>query len=40
MNQELGNLLSKKLDSVSINGEIINLEPLTGGESKEIWNLK
>ena len=40
MNQELGNLLSKKLESESINGEIINLEPLTGGASKEIWKFE
>jgi aminoglycoside phosphotransferase (APT) family kinase protein len=40
MSQELGNLLSKKLDSESINGEIINLEPLTGGASKEIWKFE
>ena len=40
MSQELGNLLSKKLESESINGEIINLEPLTGGASKEIWKFE
>ena len=40
MNQELGSLLSKKLESESINGEIINLEPLTGGASKEIWKFE
>ena len=40
MSQELSNLLSKKLDSESINGEIINLEPLTGGASKEIWKFE
>ena len=40
MTQELGSLLSKKLKSESINGEIINLEPLTGGASKEIWKFE
>ena len=40
MSQELGSLLSKKLESESINGEIINLEPLTGGASKEIWKFE
>ena len=40
MSQELGSLLSKKLESESINGEITNLEPLTGGASKEIWKFE
>ena len=40
MQQELASVLSKKLLEVGIEGKISNLEPLTGGASKEIWKFE
>tara|TARA_B100000214_G_scaffold151497_2_gene108446 strand:- start:90 stop:1073 length:984 start_codon:yes stop_codon:yes gene_type:complete len=40
MNENLANILKDKLADASIEGEIINLEPLTGGASKEIWKFE
>ena len=40
MKQELSEHLSDKLAKESITGEILNLEPLTGGASKEIWKFE
>ena len=40
MQEELASALSKKLLEVGIEGEVSNLEPLTGGASKEIWKFE
>jgi aminoglycoside phosphotransferase (APT) family kinase protein len=40
MQEELASALSKKLLEVDIEGEVSNLEPLTGGASKEIWKFE
>jgi len=40
MQEELASVLSKKLLEVGIEGDISNLEPLTGGASKEIWKFE
>ena len=40
MNQDLLKVLSDQLDCKSSNSKIINLEPLTGGASKEIWKFE
>ena len=40
MTENLGNILKEKLANTSIEGEIVNLEPLTGGASKEIWKFE
>ena len=40
MTEDLGNILKEKLANTSIEGEIENLEPLTGGASKEIWKFE
>ena len=40
MQEELASALSKKLLEVGIQGKISNLEPLTGGASKEIWKFQ
>ena len=40
MQEELASVLSKKLLEVGIEGKISNLEPLTGGASKEIWKFE
>jgi len=40
MTEDLGNILKEKLANTSIEGEIMNLEPLTGGASKEIWKFE
>lgn len=37
MSEELSVLLSKGLSDLGVGGSIENLEPLTGGASKEIW---
>ncbi len=40
MTEDLGNILQEKLANSSIEGEVVNLEPLTGGASKEIWKFE
>ena len=40
MQEELASVLSKKLLEVGIEGKVSNLEPLTGGASKEIWKFE
>ena len=40
MQEELASALSKKLLEVGIEGKVSNLEPLTGGASKEIWKIE
>ena len=40
MQEELASALSKKLLEVDIKGKVSNLEPLTGGASKEIWKFE
>ena len=40
MQEELASALSKKLLEVGIEGKVSNLEPLTGGASKEIWKFE
>jgi len=40
MQEELASVLSKKLLEVGIEGDVSNLEPLTGGASKEIWKFE
>ena len=40
MQEELASALSKKLLEVDIEGKVSNLEPLTGGASKEIWKFE
>ena len=40
MQEELVSSLSKKLLEVGIEGKVSNLEPLTGGASKEIWKFE
>ena len=40
MQEELASALSKKLLAVGIEGKVSNLEPLTGGASKEIWKFE
>ncbi len=40
MQEELASSLSKKLLEVGIKGKVSNLEPLTGGASKEIWKFE
>ena len=40
MTEDLGNILKEKLAKTSREGEIVNLEPLTGGASKEIWKFE
>jgi len=40
MQKKLASALSKKLLEVDIEGKISNLEPLTGGASKEIWKFE
>ena len=40
MQEELASSLSKKLLEVGIEGKVSNLEPLTGGASKEIWKFE
>ena len=40
MQEELASALSKKLLEVGIEGDVSNLEPLTGGASKEIWKFE
>ena len=40
MQEELASALSKKLLEVGIEGKGSNLEPLTGGASKEIWKFE
>ena len=40
MQEELASALSKKLLEVGIDGKVSNLEPLTGGASKEIWKFE
>ena len=40
MNEDLLKVLSDQLDCKSSNSKIINLEPLTGGASKEIWKFE
>ena len=40
MQEELVSALSKKLLEVGIEGKVSNLEPLTGGASKEIWKFE
>ena len=40
MQEQLASVLSKKLLEVGIEGKISNLEPLTGGASKEIWKFE
>ena len=40
MQEELASALSKKLLEVGIEGQVSNLEPLTGGASKEIWKFE
>ena len=40
MQEQLASVLSRKLLEVGIEGKISNLEPLTGGASKEIWKFE
>ena len=40
MQKQLASVLSKKLLEVGIEGDVSNLEPLTGGASKEIWKFE
>jgi len=40
MQEDLASALSRKLLEVNIKGEVRNLEPLTGGASKEIWKFE
>ena len=40
MSQDLEKVLTQKLSEESIAGEIFDLEPLTGGASKEIWKFE
>jgi len=40
MQEELASALSKKLLEVGVEGKVSNLEPLTGGASKEIWKFE
>ena len=40
MQEQLASVLSKKLLEVGIEGDVSNLEPLTGGASKEIWKFE
>jgi len=40
MQEELASSLSKKLLEVGVKGKVSNLEPLTGGASKEIWKFE
>ena len=40
MSQDLEKVLSQKLGEELIAGKIVNLEPLTGGASKEIWKFE
>ena len=40
MQEKLASSLSKKLLEVGIEGKVSNLEPLTGGASKEIWKFE
>ena len=40
MQEQLTSVLSKKLLEVGIEGDVSNLEPLTGGASKEIWQFE
>jgi len=40
MQKELASALSRKLLEIGIEGEVGNLEPLTGGASKEIWKFE
>ena len=40
MQEQLAAVLSKKLLEVGIEGDVSNLEPLTGGASKEIWKFE
>ena len=40
MQEELASALSKKLLEVGLEGKVSNLEPLTGGASKEIWKFE
>ena len=40
MQEKLASALSRKLLEVDIEGKISNLEPLTGGASKEIWKFE
>ena len=40
MQEELASALSTKLLEVGIEGKVSNLEPLTGGASKEIWKFE
>ena len=40
MSEDLEKVLTQKLSEESITGEILNLEPLTGGASKEIWKFE
>ena len=37
MSEGLSGFLSKGLSELGVSGSIENLEPLTGGASKEIW---
>ena len=40
MTEELSKALQSKLLEVNIEGKILNLVPLTGGASKEIWRFE
>ena len=40
MQEDLASALSRKLLEVNIKGEVSNLDPLTGGPSKEIWKFE
>jgi hypothetical protein len=40
MSKNLENVLADKLAEASIHGTIQNLQPLTGGASKEIWKIR
>ena len=40
MQKQLASVLSKKLLEAGIEGDVSNLEPLTGGASKEIWKFE
>ena len=40
MTEELSKALQNKLLEVNIEGKILNLVPLTGGASKEIWRFE
>ena len=40
MSEDLEKGLTQKLSEETITSQILNLEPLTGGASKEIWKFE